>query len=900
MRRLACALPWLLVAIMAPAAAARDLGAFHIESRSKPGPVTMRGVAAHVSSRGFILQTTRHGTYQVVMSGATAVVEKGKSGHLSVAEGDTVGVRGFVAGNEIRAIRTPIYPTKFRGPKPFSARGTVSSVHGSDLLIAVGGKTVRVHVPGGTEILIGSATGSLGQVRVGDRVDVRVQQTGSVLSALHVHVYRSQTPQRHVEVRGTVVTVGSSGMTVASGSQRVQIGLSAKTQVYDGATPSSLRNLRTGENVTVHTCCAGHALSAISVHILKAPPGKHVELSGTVTGISSTSLTVASGSHRYGVNVSSQTHVYYGVASVTRSTLKSGQSVTIHACCSGRPLTAISIHIRKVSTRRSTITVRGQVVAITASQIRIGSSHGATVGTLQSSTIYEVGSSSVSRGGVQVGDVVSLKAYRSGSTLNVERVHVYAEYRRQHTVDGVVASITRSGIVVDARGKRYTVNSRSGTSVSLDGKPASLGAVHVGDRVKAIGRMDASGAILATSISVRRLPPKKQTVSGMVVQVSGTSMVVVDSFGRRQQVRLPSNGYIYLHGKPAPAAALFPGVKVTAHGTMSGGTLEASTVTLEVKTRSLSGRVAGVSGGGRFSVALTSGETVAIDLAPGAVIADNAAHGGRGAIHAAAYVTVQGYVEQSGAVRAITVQVLHPTLAISATVVSVSGGLTIQTSRGERYRLHLSSGIQVTVERADIALSPQYVPIGATVHVEGMVRSDGTLAVSQLVVRLPSVTLRGKVTTTPKQTFSLDTGTGSVEVRTNSGTTFAQGTHVLANTDVVVGDDVSIYGYQAGSGTILARKVLVHRRLVGMDGTVQSTGPDGFSLQAADGPHEVIVSSATIFSGGTSADLAAGASVHVTGYLRGDGAILAIRVRLGKKRLTRISRIEQVGDTKEM
>jgi hypothetical protein len=46
----------------------------------------------------------------------------------------------------------------------------------------------------------------------------------------------------------------------------------------------------------------------------------------------------------------------------------------------------------------------------------------------------------------------------------------------------------------------------------------------------------------------------------------------------------------------------------------------------------------------------------------------------------------------------------------------------------------------------------------------------------------------------------------------------------------------------------------------------------------------VLVSSSTVINGGTSSAMAVGMSVHVTGYRRGDGVILATRVRVGKSR----------------
>jgi hypothetical protein len=174
--------------------------------------------------------------------------------------------------------------------------------------------------------------------------------------------------------------------------------------------------------------------------------------------------------------------------------------------------------------------------------------------------------------------------------------------------------------------------------------------------------------------------------------------------------------------------------------------------------------------------------------------------------------------------------------------------------------------------------------VGAKVHVRGSLASDGSVKVQELDVRLASVVLRGQVTAIIGSTWTVEVAGESKTVRLLSATTFAQGSHSLVASDVVAGDDVTVYGYGIRGNEIMARKVLVHRRLMAVDGTVASLTNDGFVLSASDGSDRVILSTTTIFTGGTNADVVVGATVHVTGYRRGDGVILATHVRIGKKR----------------
>jgi hypothetical protein len=63
-------------------------------------------------------------------------------------------------------------------------------------------------------------------------------------------------------------------------------------------------------------------------------------------------------------------------------------------------------------------------------------------------------------------------------------------------------------------------------------------------------------------------------------------------------------------------------------------------------------------------------------------------------------------------------------------------------------------------------------------------------------------------------------------------------------------------------------------------------------LTSSEGSNRVILSSSTVVTGGTTDDITSGAPVHVTGYLRGDGVILATRVRIGKKPVGAVYRSE--------
>jgi hypothetical protein len=320
---------------------------------------------------------------------------------------------------------------------------------------------------------------------------------------------------------------------------------------------------------------------------------------------------------------------------------------------------------------------------------------------------------------------------------------------------------------------------------------------------------------------------------------------------------------------------------VTARGHAAGTVLVATKVTLSVKTRTLRGRVS-ASLRSRLVVSSTSGVQTTVEVPPGAVLTDGTKQVLGGRIGVGASVQIRGYSEPSGAVRAVSIRIVHPNVNFSAIVISNAGKLVVQTSKGERFILYVSAGTQVSTGREQFTLAPRDLPIGAKVHIRGTVRSDGGVRVQQMTIRLASEMVRGQVGQLTGQAMDLQTSSGAVHVVFEPQMSVAQGAHLLTTGDLVVGDEVTAYGYNDGPGMLLARKLLVHRPIAGLDGTVQTLSTDGFILTTTTGPIHVLVSLSTVFSTGTSSNLAAGETVHVTGYRRGDGAVLATRIRVKK------------------
>jgi len=798
MSRVICLLTVLLVlAGPAPVQAQRS-GSSHPTARTKPGPVTLRGIAQGVGLHGFTLVTRTRGTVVVTILPATKLIEKGKVGKLALHDGDHVGVHGFVQGRRLRAITVRIYPVK---PKPFTVRGTVAAIHGTQLVISVAGRHFSARVTSQTDIRIGSASARMTQLRAGDRVEARLEPAATGDTAVRVHVFRSKAALHHVTIHGTVIAVSAVSLTVASAAGHDVIGLSQSTTVYVGTAVARRAALIRGGTVTVHACCAGQALLATSIRVLKV----------------------------------------------------------------------------KVTVKLSLL--RGRIAAVGTAQLRLAEGSGAVTVSLTKTTRYELGSTPISQRNLQVGDDVSVRGQQHGSALVAVRVHVYAASRLPHTIRGTVTVVSRGVMSVDARGKRYTVSLPSGVVVTIASSRSRVTAIHAGDTVRVTGRLTTATTLTATAIIALRRRPKVLTVRGTVV-TAFPALTVVDSAGARYTIHLARGAQARLHGVPAPAGALFPGVRVTAKGSVVARVLMASSLTVEVTIHVLKGRVVRVAPG-RLDVGTASG-TRPIDLLSGVVPSDGGRRVPLSALHPGAFVEARGYSVPRQPLRALSVSVQHPHLQFSAVVIGTTPLLTVRTSKGETYQLLLTSGSTITASRVAAQLKPADIPSGERVHVAGVVGTDGRLTVDELRVRLQSVTVRGQIATVSSRELSLDAASGPVVVQPQSNSEYEQGAHSIQRGDLVVGDDVTVYGYTVAHHRVLLRKLVLHRRLTALQGTVGSFTAQSLILDAPDGPHHVLLSDSTIFTDGAVSDIVAGITLHVTGYLRGDGVVLATRVRFAK------------------
>jgi hypothetical protein len=743
------------------------------------------------------------GRFAITVSADTQINEKGVKGRVTLKNGDHVGVHGFVRGRAITAITVRIYPSHVK-PKPYSLRGTLTSVSGGMITILVHGRTAVARTTSTTTVTRGSAPDRVSDLHSGQSVLVRLVPGKPVPRVDHVHIYGATVPKRRVQFDGTIVSVGAGSFVLAMGTTRSTI--------------------RDGQGLKVYL--------------------------GTVRA---------------------------GVAA-----LQPGRKARVYACCVGTPPVATSIHVTASHATPTSILLRGSVTARTTSGLTLTGGGKVTAVSFDRSTRFEIGAGPTGAGGVRVGDYVSVRGVPHGRALIASRVHVYLAYRKSYTISGTATAVGPRTITVDSRGRRVVIGLPARVPVRRARTTIPLSAIHTGDAVTVSARLTAPGTYVASSVVVAIPPVQTVTVSGIVVSTSASTVQIAPAHGPHVQVFLGDHTARLTSGTAAPQDALFPGVHVRIRAVRQGKRLQATSVSVTLAVRDLSGRVDSISA--TVLILRTGSATRArLMVAPALRVTDSGKVVGRSGLRPGAFVSAHIYEADSHTMRVVALAILHPALDFSAIVVGVHTPMTVGTTAGDRYALTIPHGVTVRTVRTELPVGHDEIPLGARVHVTGVARTDGRIQVSSLTVTLSSVSVRGTVTALNGRMMTVLGADGTtIAARTVGVTRVTQGASTLLLTDIVAGDDITVDGYTVRGG-VLVRAIAVHRRLVGLSGTISSNTDVGFTLTAAAGDHPVIVFTTTVFTGFTGPDeVVPGTAVHVTGYMRGDGAILATRVRKGR------------------
>jgi hypothetical protein len=305
--------------------------------------IHVRGTITAVSASSITVHTAS-GDVVVALTSSTLIRMRGKVSNASMLlAGSRVEVQAVHrADQSLAAVTITI-----------ELANSLSEIEGS--VTEVGSDHLKVHTKSGDDVTVAvnadtiiranDHLAGLTDIKVGDRVNVnaRVNADGSV-TALRIEVEDEHgggngNDDHGAELTGNIASISAGAITVTTGGgSTITVNISATTSIRHGATTLAPSDLKVGNHVEVKGALNADgsiAATSIKVEDIGDDNGhgngdddhhESVEFSGTVTAVSSTSLTVGSNT----AALTSSTVVKNG-GNASIADIKTGQRVEVKA-----------------------------------------------------------------------------------------------------------------------------------------------------------------------------------------------------------------------------------------------------------------------------------------------------------------------------------------------------------------------------------------------------------------------------------------------------------------------------------------------------------------------------------------------------------------------------------------
>lgn len=293
-------------------------------------------------------------------------------------------------------------------------------------------------------------------------------------------------------VNGSSITVVPAGEIAKKKAKKTSatLTISSSTKITKYGQPAQASAIQVDEFLMVRGTDAQHIQ-----HIAILGYG----VRGTIQKISDNTLTLQTEQNKtVQVTVSSGAHILEGHLPASLSDLQTNETVEAFGDKnSDGSLNAMLVHVDLV---------HGQVTSITGNTITLsyGNKGAQTTVTTNADTKYYIAGQQVPASTLQQGDTVGVAgpgSQKSGVTATAIFIH-------EPAAQGTVTSVNGSTITVKTKdGTTWTVTVNGDTKYFQDKQPASLSAVQVNSKIRAVGLKTGDNAL--TAIVVRIAAPKK-------------------------------------------------------------------------------------------------------------------------------------------------------------------------------------------------------------------------------------------------------------------------------------------------------------------------------------------------------------------------------------------------------
>jgi len=216
---------------------------------------------------------------------------------------------------------------------------TVHDSHGVDVVLALTTTTV---------IRKGDATLTASDLKVGDQVHVKATSANNVNTALQIEVQTADDRKEPaLEIEGTITAASATSITVHDSHKvDVVVELTSTTVIRKGDATIAAGDLKVGDRVHVKATAANNVNTAVEVIVQNEVDHHPLEVVGTITAASSSSITVHDSR---GADVilmlTANTIIRKGDVTLAAGDLKVGDHVEAEAITEGTVNNAISIHV---------------------------------------------------------------------------------------------------------------------------------------------------------------------------------------------------------------------------------------------------------------------------------------------------------------------------------------------------------------------------------------------------------------------------------------------------------------------------------------------------------------------------------------------------------------------------
>jgi hypothetical protein len=298
--------------------------------------VHVRGTISAVSATSVTVRTAT-GDVAVALTSSTLIRMQGKVTNASMLlPGSRVEVQAVhTAGQSLAAVTITV-----------ELANSLSEIEGS--VTEVGSDHLKVHTKSGDDVTVAVSADTiirandhlagLTDIKVGNRVSVNARVAGGTFTALRIEVENEHgggngNDDHGAEVTGNIASVSSGAITVTTGGgATVTVRIGSATSIRHGNTILAASDLKVGNHVEVKGALnSDGSIAATSIQVEDTPgtddQHESVEFSGTVSAVSSTSLTVG----RTTVALNSSTVVRNGSGNGSIADIKVGQRVEVKA-----------------------------------------------------------------------------------------------------------------------------------------------------------------------------------------------------------------------------------------------------------------------------------------------------------------------------------------------------------------------------------------------------------------------------------------------------------------------------------------------------------------------------------------------------------------------------------------